>query len=99
MKEKYSAKDLLNQHSSPLDAASLFNAMYLAGLLEEKKYLSSTGSGELKSYHSLTDSGLKYGLNQGSRYSEKTDVKLFSPTFKELLVVASTAVLKHSESL
>lgn len=94
-----SAKDLLEEHSSPLNSASLFDALLLAGLLEEKTYLSSTGSGEVKSYMSLTDDGQRYGVNRISRYSEKTELRFYPSTFKELLVVASKAILKHSESL
>jgi hypothetical protein len=94
-----SAKDLLEEHSSPLNSASLFDALLLAGLLEEKKYVSSTGSGEIKSYMSLTDEGQRYGVNRISKYSEKTELRFYPSTFKALLVVASKAILKHSESL
>ncbi|EBU7766774.1 hypothetical protein [Salmonella enterica] len=94
-----SAKDLLNKHSSPLNAASLLNAMLLAGLLEEKEYISSTGSGEIKSYRSLTEAGLKYGMNKKSGYSEATELRFFPSTFSELLVVVSKEILRHSEAL
>lgn len=93
-----SAKDLLDKCSSPLDPHSLRNAMLLAGLLEVKEYISSTGSGEIKSYHSLTEIGLKYGLNNNSGYSEKTEPRFFPSTFKELLILSSKAILSHSES-
>ena len=91
------AKDLLNKYSSPLDAASLFKAMQVAGLLEDKKYVSSTGSGEVKAYRSLTHEGLKFGINKESGYSEATEIKFFPETFGNLLVIASMAILKHSE--
>lgn len=93
------AKDLLEENSSPLNSASLFDALLLAGLLEEKKYVSSTGSGEIKSYLALTECGQKYGVNRISRYSEKTELRFYPSTFKELLVIASKAILKHAESL
>lgn len=91
------AKDLLVKHSSPLDAASLFKAMQLAGLLEDKEYVSSTGSGEIKVYRSLTEEGLRFGINKESGYSEATEIRFFPATFGELLVIASMAILKHSE--
>jgi hypothetical protein len=94
-----SAKDLLNKHSSPIDAASLFNAMGLAGLIEEKEYVSSTGSGEIKVYRSLTECGLKYGMNKKSSYTEATELRFFPSTFTELLIIASKEILRHSESL
>lgn len=98
MKE-LSAKDLLHKYSSPLDSASLFNAMLLAGLIEVKEYISSTGSGEIKTYRSLTESGLKYGINKRSSYSDATDLKFFPSNFNELLVLVSKEILKHSEML
>lgn len=99
-KEKTSAaKDLLQAHSSPLNSASLFDGMLIAGLLEVKSYVSSSGSGEIKSYESLTEQGLKYGVNRASRFSEKTDARFYASTFKDLLVVVSKAILAHSESL
>ncbi|MCY1698613.1 hypothetical protein OVA10_11205 [Lelliottia sp. SL45] len=99
MKKLFAAKALLTQNSSPLDSLSLFNAMHLAGLLEEKEYVSSTGSGEIKRYHSLTEDGLKFGMNKSSPYSEKTELVFYPATFKALLVLASEEILTHSESL
>lgn len=95
----FPAKDLLDRFSSPLNSTSLFNAMILAGLAEEKKYISSTGSGEVKSYLSLTKSGLQYGVNRQSNYSEKTELRFYANSFKTLLVQASEAILKHSTLL
>lgn len=95
----FSAKDLLEKHSSPLNSTSLFNGMVLAKLLEEKKYLSSTGSGEIKSYLSLTENGMKFGINRSSEYSQKTEVRFYPSTFRELLILSSKAILNHSEKL
>lgn len=95
----FSAKDLLETHRSPLNPTSLFNGMILAGLLEEKEYLSSTGSGEIKSYLSLTNQGMRFGVNRASEYSQKTDIRFYTCTFKELLVLSSKAILNHSENI
>ena len=98
-KKAVSAKDLLEENSSPLNSASLFDALLIAGLLEEKKYVSSTGSGEIKSYLSLTEEGQQYGVNRISRYSEKTELRFYPSKFKDLLLIASKAILQHAESL
>lgn len=94
-----SGTDLLDEHSSPLNMASLSNALLIAGLVEKKEYVSSSGSGEIKSYLSLTQSGQQYGVNRSSPFSEKTDLRFYRSTFKAVLVVASNAILKHAESL
>lgn len=99
-KEKvFSAKDLLEKYSSPLNSSSLFNALEVAGLVVSKEYVSSTGSGEIKSYLSLIDDGLKFGLNRQSAYSEKTELRFFNDSFPELLVVAAKAILNQSQAL
>lgn len=95
----FSAKDLLDKYSSPLNSSSVFNAMQAAGLVVEKKYVSSTGSGEIKSYLSLTETGLKFGVNRQSAYSEKTELRFFSASFPELLVISAEAILSHSRAL
>ncbi|MGE0919468.1 hypothetical protein [Trichlorobacter lovleyi] len=87
MKQKtnFSATELLEARNSFLDAIMLFKLLEKIGYLYKVEYLSSTGTGEIKTYKSLTEKGLKYGINRGTRHPPKTECRFFEETFDELL--------------
>lgn len=93
------AKKLLELSGSALDAASLFAGMAQIGLLEEREYLSSSGSGEIKRYKALTEEGLRYGKNMPTMSPTKTEVKLYPSAFPDLLQRVCQGLLAHAESL
>lgn len=96
--EPQSATQLLKQLAVPLDAKSFLAGLELAGLLVEREYLSSTGSGEVKRYKALTEEGLAYGVNAPTMSPEKTEVKFFRKTFPHVLRLSFDALMKRLES-
>ena len=94
------AKKLLDLHKLPLDAATLSNALVLAGLMEVKKYLSSTGSGEEKSFLRFTEVGESFGKNTHNPFHDlKTEPKFYEDQFLALYVIAVTALYDHSQRI
>ena len=75
---------LLKDHGSPLSAKAVNLALLGLGILET---LERTGSkGDLKTFKSLTDAGLKYGRNETSQQNPReTSPLYFAQTFPELL--------------
>ena len=62
----------------------------------EKGYLSTTDSGEIKSYLVLTEQGLEYGKNAFNPFHEfKTDPKFFEDKFPHAYLLALRALLAH----
>ncbi|MCG9105605.1 hypothetical protein LH433_02390 [Laribacter hongkongensis] len=94
-----SAKALLESCGSPLNAASLYAGMAQIGLLTEIEYLSSTGSGEIKQYKSLTEDAMCYGENVSTMSPVKTDIKLYPSTFPELLLRVCDGISDHARQL
>lgn len=92
MSAPVSATKLLKQLEVPLDAASFLAGMELAGLLEERQYVSSSGSGEVKRYKALTDTGLAYGVNAKTLSPEKTEVRFYGETFPQVLLCSIEAL-------
>lgn len=81
-------KELTSRYGVSLDPITIMNALLKAGYAENIEYLSSTGSGELKSFRRLTEAGEKFGVNKGGYGSTiKTDARFFETTFPELLKV------------
>lgn len=79
-------KQILERLGVSLDAITVNRALLRLGYLENAEYISSTGSGEIKTYHRLTAIGLEYGENVPSRYSEKSEVRFYETRAPELLV-------------
>lgn len=93
------SKKLLERHKLPMDAATLNNGLILAGVLETKTYLSTTGSGEEKSFVAFTTAGQEFGRNAaGSWHEFKTEPKYFEHRFAETYLLAATAILTHAHS-
>lgn len=83
-----SLKTLTSQHGLSFDASTIMNALLKAGYAENFEYLSSTGSGELKSFKKLTEEGVKFGVNKESfGPSVRTEPRFFESTFPELMKV------------
>lgn len=79
------AKGLLQEINSPLNAASFLSGLALSGMAENRTYPSTTGSGELKHFLQLTESGLAYGINQGSSMHKfKTEPRFWPESFPQL---------------
>lgn len=97
--EVLSAKVLLEEAGSPIVPETLFRSLERVGLIEKRTYLSSTGSGEVKSFWAFTQSGLKYGVNKPTFSPTKTDLRFFRSTFHELLAIAAQAITDHAEEV
>lgn len=93
-KTNFSATELLEARNSFIDASMLFKLLGKTGHLNVVEYLSSLGTGEIKTFKSLTDKGLKYGINRGTGHPPKTECRFFEETFDELLSEVSKLV-KH----
>lgn len=93
------AKDLLDRTNSPMDSLTLFKALSLAGLVEQRTYLSSTGSGEVKKFWAFTDAGIHLGKNQATMSPTKTELRFHEETFPEALIAAAKAIIAHAEGM
>ncbi len=94
------AKNELQKHNLPLDAHSFYNGLILAGLIEEASYLSSTGSGEVKSFLKLTERGEVYGLNKKSGFHpQKTEPRFYTNTFLEVYLISVSAIAEHAAKI
>lgn len=82
-----------------IDAASFFNGLALASVMEKKAYLSTTGSGEEKHYWVITDSWLHCGVNKRTVHEFRTDPAFMPEHLPALLVLACEAHLAHASAL
>lgn len=98
MKHKLdSAKRLLQKHDLPLDANSFYKGLALSGLMTEVKYLSTSGSGEEKTYWQFTGEGECFGENKKNHFHEfKTEPKFFEVTFLQAYLVACKAIWEQA---
>lgn len=95
-----SLKALISQYGVSFDASTIMNALIKAGYAENFEYLSSTGSGELKSFKKLTEHGERFGVNkEGFGLSIKTEARFFDSTFPELLVVVIEQLKKEVNAI
>lgn len=85
VKTNFSASEMLEAHGSLMDAITFFRLLEKIGFVEKKEYLSSTGTGEIKTFKSFTEKGLKYGINRGTKHPIKTECRFFKETFSELM--------------
>ena len=90
------AKAALDLHHLPLDAKSLFEGLIQANLMAEKGYLSTTDSGEIKSYLVFTEAGLEYGKNAFNPFHDfKTDQTFYNDKFTKAYILSLRALLEH----
>lgn len=89
----------LKQESIPLHAQSVLQMMAWAGLVEEIEYVSSTGSGEIKFFQRLTETGLKYGVNLPTLSSVKTEIKINPKALASILKECHEAFGKYVAQL
>ena len=75
----------LKNNNIPLHAQSVLQMLIWAGHVEEVEYPSSTGSGEIKKYQRLTDTGLKFGANMATLSPTKTEIKI-DPTVLPIIL-------------
>lgn len=92
-----SAKNLIKNLACPVDAPTLFQGLALAGFMEQCEYVSSTGSGEIKSYWRFAERGLRLGVNRSSSFSQATTPRFYADTFLEAVAIAALAV--HQSTL
>lgn len=89
---------MLEETGSPMDAATLFKALEAAGLMEQRTYLSSTGSGEVKRFWAFTNAGAAIGENQPTISPTKTEPRFFVSTFPQALLSAADAIKRHADA-
>lgn len=90
-RERCSATELLNRNNCEIKTAKFNQLMITAGYMELKERPSSKGG--TKEYKSLTDKGLKYGVNLiSNKNQKKTQPYYYADTFMELY--ETTYILK-----
>lgn len=89
---------LLKISGSSLNAAAMFNALLRTGHGQIVEYESTTGSGEVKSFFALTESGLAYGTNRSTLHEFKTEARFYPDKFRELLIIVAQAILAEAEA-
>ena len=94
-----SAKELLEDIGALINANSFYKILEEMGLVEEAEYLSSTGSGEIKTYSRLTEAGIIYGGNKKNVFSAKTNLVFYKNAFPSLYAAACLAASVHADSL
>ena len=93
------AKTLLENFGSPMDSTTLFRAFEIAGLIEKIEYISSSGSGEIKTFWAFTDKGLQFGENKPTLSPTKTNLAFYPITFHDALLAAAEVIMAHTRSL
>ncbi len=88
-RERCSATELLNRNNCEIKTAKFNQLMITAGYMELKERPSSKGG--MKEYKSLTDKGLKYGVNLISNKNQKeTQAYYYADTFMELYNIVTS---------
>lgn len=91
-----SLKALIADYGVSFDASTIMNALIKSGYAEVQEYLSSTGSGELKSFKKLTELGEQFGENkEGFGLSVKTEARFYHSKFPELLLIVVEQLKKE----
>lgn len=83
--QSYSLTQLSKETKTSLNAASILSAIIKTDLANEVEYVSTSGSGEIKKFVQLSDSGLRYGENRATIHEFKTEPRFYAKTFPELL--------------
>ncbi|MEN9396681.1 MAG: hypothetical protein RLZ81_1211 [Pseudomonadota bacterium] len=95
-----SAKSELARIESPLDAASFYNGLLLAGLMKEVEYESTTGSGKIKKFLRLVDGTEQIGFNRESGFHEfKTESRFYVDSFYDAYILSVNSIAQHASAL
>lgn len=94
-----SLTNLVKDTKISLNAASLLAALVRTEFAETVEYPSTTGSGEIKSFVRLTESGLRFGVNAPRMHEFRTDPRFFAETFPELLRVVHLQIGREINSI
>lgn len=89
--------NLLKDTGSSLHPSTVNQIMLKAGLAEMAEYLSTTGSGEVKSFLKLNEAGGRFGENKWTAHPIKTSVRLYPEQFPELLALVLQGLVSELE--
>jgi len=94
----YTLKKLVQFYDVSLNPATINLAMKRMGLTKDIEYISTTGSGEIKTFVAFTDKGEKYGFNRsGGFHPFKTECRFYAETFPELIVEIGQHITKEGQ--
>lgn len=82
-----SLKDLCAHYDLSLNPASIHNALVNAGVMRTVSYLSTTGSGEEKTFKEIVPDYLHLGINRRSMHEFKTEPRFYIDSFPQLLAI------------
>lgn len=97
MAKLLAATALLKGVNAPLDAGTFMRGLALAGLAVECEYLSSSGSGVVKRYWSLTEAGLAYGQNIKTISPVRTEPRFDPDRFTGLVRLSLEGLMQWCE--
>lgn len=89
---------LLKLSNCSLNAACIYSALRKTGHAEMIEYPSTTGSGEIKSYLSLTEAGEAFGLNRGTMHDFKTEARFYPQKFGALLAIVAAQIAAEARA-
>lgn len=94
------ASKFIKELGLPMNNKTFEQGLILCGDLESAEYVSSTGSGEIKTFLRLTQTGLALGQNAYSPFSpHRTDAVFFPSSFTIAYARAAAAIAKHADEL
>lgn len=90
---------LVKMTNTSANAASILCALRKSGLAKEVEYPSTTGSGEIKTFTSLTEDGLAFGINRSTDHPFKTEARFFPEKFPALLAAVAAQIKTEADEL
>lgn len=90
---------LLRANDLSLDAATTLKALERAGVISEQKYVSTSGSGEIKSFRKIVEAQLRYGINAPTPHPFRTEPKFYREHFPGLVALVADQIKKEAENL
>jgi len=97
--DPHSLTKLIKQHHLSISASSVFNLLTAAGVIEIKEYPSTTGSGVMKNYKSITDGFSDYGKNVWTQHEFKTEPRFYTDSFAALMMIVFEQLGKEIKAL
>jgi hypothetical protein len=83
------AKRLLIEHSLPLDEVSFLSCLLECGYIEEREYISTTGTGEIKNFIAISENHPDIGMNLKNNFHPiKTEPRFYEDRFIDLYLIA-----------